>query len=204
MFSKIDLPFKPEDVSEFMDTETVNIHYNKHHQGYLDKLNITVLENQPELFQYDLLEVLTRLPSMVRPEIQMAVYNNGFQVVNHNMFWESLSPNESYPSIEMMNLIVKYFGNLDIFFTQITEKAMGQFGSGWVFLTVDNSGRLSVESTSNGDNPIMLGRTPMLTIDIWEHAYYLRYQNRRNEFIAQVLKFLNWERVLEIYKSTIK
>jgi Fe-Mn family superoxide dismutase len=184
----------------YMDELTVKIHHDKHHQTYVDKLN-AALEPYPELQELkieELLSDLNRIPEAGRN----AIRNHGGGVLNHNQFWEILGKDTS-PSAELLEAINTTFGSFDNFKKQLTDSAMNRFGSGWAWLVVNN-GKLEIVSTANQDTPLSEGKTPILMIDVWEHCYYILYQNRRAEFVEKFFKIINWNEVEKKYKAALK
>lgn len=176
----------------YIDTQTMEIHYTKHHGGYVAKLNVA-LEKYPELEEKTLEELLLNIEG-VPEDIRKAVNNNGWQYLNHSFFWECLTPNSAKkPSGNIETKINETFGSFDKFKEIFTEKAVTLFGSGWVWLVKDKAENLEIITTSNEANPIKENKTPLMVIDVWEHAYYLKYQNRRNEFIENWWNVINWK-----------
>ncbi len=189
----------PHDALEpHIDTRTMEIHHGKHHAGYTSKLN-AALEGHPDLHDKsadDLLAGLDGLPASV----QGAVRNNGGGYVNHALFWRVMTPGgASEPSGDLAAAIDMTFGSLGDFKAQFQAAAGGQFGSGWGWLCVDGSGGLQCFSTANQDSPVMQGMTPILGVDVWEHAYYLNYQNRRPDYLAAFWSVVNWDVVAAGY-----
>jgi Fe-Mn family superoxide dismutase len=177
----------------------MNIHYNKHHNGYVTKLNNAV-EGHADLQSKSVEELLASIESI--PEnIRTAVRNHGGGHANHSLFWQIMSPTSGggTPAGELSDHINQVFGNFDSFKEQFTSAATGRFGSGWAWLVVDPQNNLSIISTPNQDSPIMQGLTPILGLDVWEHAYYLKYQNRRAEYVSEWWNVVNWPRVSEMY-----
>lgn len=188
------LPYSYKDLEPHIDEQTMTIHHTKHHQAYINNLN-TALEGKPDLENLSLEELLANLDAI--PEvIRTAVRNNGGGHYNHSMFWETLTPKPIQPSIEFNKLIESSFGGLEILKDEFTKAAMSRFGSGWAWL-IHNDGELKIVSTPNQDNPLMEGHKPILGLDIWEHAYYLNYQNRRADYISNWWHLVNWIRVEE-------
>lgn len=186
----------------FVGSQTVDIHYNKHHQTYVDKLNTAIEQTQPELFEKSLIEVLKNLETLVKADIQKPVYNNGWQVVNHDFFWESLTPESTKEPIgEVAQKINNTFGDFESFKEKFTTTSVNQFGSGWAWLILNQDKELEIVSTSNADNPTKNGSSVLLVIDVWEHAYYLNYQNRRPDFVKAFWEIVNWQKVEERYQS---
>jgi superoxide dismutase, Fe-Mn family len=177
-----------------IDARTMEIHHTKHHQTYTDKLN-GALEKHPELHgQSDeqLLRGLSGLPEDVRG----AVRNHGGGYHNHNLFWKVIAPGGAKaPGKELASAVDAAFGSLDAFKTKLTDAAANRFGSGWGWLVVGGDGKLLVTSTANQDSPLMEGQTPVLGVDVWEHAYYLKYQNRRPDYLKAFWEVVNWDEV---------
>lgn len=181
-----------------IDAKTMEIHYTKHHQTYITNLN-TALEKHPELEQESLTNLIENLKN-VPEDIRTAVQNNGGGHLNHTMFWEFLSPNKGQePGEALMNAINHDFGSFDAFKEAFSNAAKTRFGSGWGWLVMDSNKSLKVVSTANQDNPISEGLTPILGLDVWEHAYYLNYQNRRPDYINGFFEIINWAKVDQLY-----
>lgn len=194
-----DLPYDYDALEPHIDERTMKIHHTKHHQGYTNKVN-AALEGHP-FADLPIEEVLKRINEVPEGKRQ-AVINNGGGYANHKLFWEILSPNGGgKPSGKLADAIKKAFGSLDEFREKFSSASAGQFGSGWGWLCVDNSGELKVVSTPNQDSPYMNGLTPILGLDVWEHAYYLNYQNRRPDYIEAFWNIVNWDKVAENFKN---
>lgn len=194
-----DLPYDYDALEPHIDERTMKIHHTKHHQGYTNKVN-AALEGHP-FADLPIEEVLKRINEVPEGKRQ-AVINNGGGYANHKLFWEILSPNGGgKPSGKLADAINKAFGSLDEFREKFSSASAGQFGSGWGWLCVDNSGELKVVSTPNQDSPYMNGLTPILGLDVWEHAYYLNYQNRRPDYIEAFWNIVNWDKVAENFKN---
>ncbi|RMD67045.1 superoxide dismutase [Candidatus Pacearchaeota archaeon] len=191
-----ELPYAYDALEPYIDARTMEIHHTKHHQGYVNKLN-AALEKHPELAEKSVEELLAQIES-VPEDIQTAVRNNGGGHANHTLFWQILSPEKQEPSGEIAEEIEKTFGSFDAFKQEFTNAALGVFGSGWAWL-VYSDGKLEVIKTPNQDSPLMQGKTPILGIDVWEHAYYLNYQNRRNEYVEAFWNVVNWKKVNEFF-----
>lgn len=176
----------------FIDTQTMNIHYSKHHQAYVDNVN-AALAKYPEVAEIELLDLLKDLDK-VPADIRGAVRNNGGGHINHTMFWEVMAPNgKKEPTGSLLSEIEKTFGTLSSMKEQFATAAKTRFGSGWAWLVVTADNELKIVSTANQDNPVSEGLTPILGLDVWEHAYYLKYQNRRPEYIEQWWNVVNWD-----------
>ena len=189
------LPYAFDALEPHIDAQTMQIHHGKHHAAYVNNLN-AALEKHPELqgkSAEDLIKDLNALPEGIRA----AVRNNGGGHVNHTMFWQLMGPNGGgAPTGKVADAINGAFGSFDAFKEQMNKGGATRFGSGWVWL-VDAGGRLVVESTANQDNPMMEGKRPIMGIDVWEHAYYLKYQNRRHDYLAAWWSVVNWDAVAE-------
>ncbi|MBU0576203.1 superoxide dismutase, partial [Patescibacteria group bacterium] len=184
-----------------IDAVTMEIHYSKHHQGYVDKLN-TALKGHPDLLKKDVTELLRNLEDLPA-DIQTAVKNNGGGHANHSLFWTVISPDGGgAPKGNLSEALETRFKSLDDFKAEFETVALSHFGSGWVWLVVDNDGDLQVYSTANQDSPLIEDETPILTLDVWEHAYYLQYQNRRADYIKAFWKIVDWAEVARRFKET--
>ena len=187
------LPYAPNALEPHIDAKTMEIHHGKHHQAYITNVN-KALEGHADLAALPIDELMKKLSSV--PEaIRTAVRNNGGGHSNHSLFWTVIGPNGGgKPTGEVATAIDGAFGSFDTFKTQFGEAATKRFGSGWAWLSVDK-GKLVVESTANQDTPLSEGRTPILGLDVWEHAYYLNYQNRRPDYITAFWNVVNWTEV---------
>jgi Fe-Mn family superoxide dismutase len=191
------LPYAEDALEPYIDAQTMNIHHTKHHQAYITNLN-AALEKHPELAGKSLDNLLSEL-NAVPEDIRMAVRNHGGGTWNHNMFWEIMSPKTSVtPSGELLKALEAAFGSFDSFKSDFEKAAIGRFGSGWAWLVRRGDG-LAVVSTANQDNPLSDGLTPLMGIDVWEHAYYLKYQNRRPEYVSNWWNVVNWTNVADRY-----
>ena len=192
------LPYDYNALEPYIDEQTMRIHHDKHHAGYVSKLN-AALESHPELADWNLEQLLGQL-SQVPEDVRTAVRNNGGGHANHTLFWSVMGPNGGgEPSGDLGEAVVAKFGDFAGLKEQLSNAAATRFGSGWGWLSVDSNGELAVESTANQDNPLMEGRTPILGIDVWEHAYYLKYQNRRPDYIEAWWNTINWGEVAELF-----
>ena len=189
------LPYDYNSLEPFIDEETMRIHHTKHHQTYIDKLNAALKgHGELEALQVDdLLKSLDKVPE----EIRTAVRNHGGGHSNHSLFWPLLKKNVPLGGA-VSEGIIKQFGSFEKFREDFSNRAALLFGSGWTWLTIDN-GKLEIITTPNQDSPLSLGKTPVLGLDVWEHAYYLKYQNRRPDYIKAFFEIINWEKVNEIY-----
>lgn len=194
------LQFNFDALEPHIDAETMRIHHDKHHQAYVDKLN-AALDKHPELHSKTLISLLENLDS-VPEDIRTAVRNHGGGHFNHSFFWQILKINNNEePGEELMKAITRDFISFDNFKKQFTETASTQFGSGWTWLSLNGEGKLEIQSTTLQDNPIMSGGKPILGLDVWEHAYYLKYQNRRAEYVEAFWSIINWEEVNSNFQS---
>jgi Fe-Mn family superoxide dismutase len=201
-FELPDLGYPHDALEPHIDARTMEIHHGKHHAGYTSKLN-AALEGHPDLHGKSAEELMANLDAL--PEgIRGAVRNNGGGYVNHSLFWDVMSPGgAAEPSGELASALDSTFGSFDAFKEKLEATAGGQFGSGWGWLAVDGDGKLSVFSTPNQDSPLMKGLTPILGVDVWEHAYYLKYQNRRPDYLTAWWNVVNWDVVARRYVEAI-
>lgn len=193
------LPYPHDALEPYIDRQTMEIHHGKHHGGYVNNLN-KALESYPDFQKLSIVELLSNLGRLPQ-QIQTAVRNNGGGHLNHAMFWKLMKKGGGgEPTGELAEAIRKTFGSFSDFRAKFTAAALGRFGSGWAWLMLKD-GQLIVDSTANQDNPIMEGARPILGLDVWEHAYYLKYQNRRNEYVEAWWNVVNWEQVAEYYAA---
>jgi Fe-Mn family superoxide dismutase len=187
------LPYDTSALEPHIDAMTMQIHHGKHHAAYVNNLN-AALEKHADLQSKTAEDLITRLADV--PEaVRTAVRNNAGGHVNHTMFWQIMGPGKGgAPTGAIADAITAAFGSFDSFKEQMNKGGVGRFGSGWVWL-VSSSGKLSIESTANQDNPMMEGKHPIMGIDVWEHAYYLKYQNRRPDYLAAWWNTVNWDEV---------
>ena len=198
-YSLLDLPYDYDALEPHVDARTMEIHHTKHHQGYTNKVN-AALEGH-EFADLDIEEVLRRIDE-VPADKKQAVINNGGGYANHKLFWTILSPNGGgKPEGDLAAAINDTYGSFEKFKEEFSDAAGSRFGSGWAWLSVDSSGDLHVHSTPNQDSPLMKGFTPILGIDVWEHAYYLNYQNRRPDYISAFWNVVNWDQVAKNYEA---
>jgi Fe-Mn family superoxide dismutase len=193
------LPYAYDALAPNIDAKTMEIHHTKHHQAYINNVN-TALENHPALAAKsveDLIRDLAAVPEAIRTTVR----NNGGGHANHTLFWTIMAPGAGgEPAGPLADAIKGTFGSFATFKEQFTKAAMGRFGSGWAWLSADK-GKLLIESTANQDSPISEGRTPLLGIDVWEHAYYLNYQNRRADYVAAFYNVINWAEVAKRFTA---
>lgn len=195
------LPYAYDALEPYIDAQTMQIHHDKHHQAYVTNLN-KALENHPDLAAKkieDLIAGLNEVPEAIRG----AVRNNGGGHLNHSMFWPMLKPGGgSKPEGDLADAINAAFGSYDKFAEQFKNTAATRFGSGWGWLVV-SGGKLELVSTPNQDNPLTDGKTPILGVDVWEHAYYLKYQNRRPEYLDAFMNIINWDEVARRFREAV-
>jgi Fe-Mn family superoxide dismutase len=194
------LPYDYNALEPYIDEETMHLHHDKHHQAYINNLN-TALANYPDLQDRsaeELIRDLNSVPEAIRP----AVRNNGGGHVNHTMFWEIMGPNGGgEPTGALADAINESFGSFDAFKQQFNDAGTKRFGSGWAWLVRGADGKLSVTSTANQDNPMSEGQYPVMGNDVWEHAYYLKYQNRRPDYLAAWWNVVNWDAVSQRFEQ---
>ncbi|SHI87826.1 superoxide dismutase, Fe-Mn family [Clostridium cavendishii DSM 21758] len=190
------LPYAYDALEPYIDKETMILHHDKHEQAYVDNLN-KALKKHPELYKKGLDGMLKDLSSLP-DDIKQSVINNGGGVYNHDFFWNIMAKGKSeMPTGNLSKAINKDFDSFENFKAQFKEAALNRFGSGWAWLVQDNGGKLSIISTANQDTPISKGLKPIIGIDVWEHAYYLKYQNKRGEYIDNWFKIINWDKAEE-------
>lgn len=194
-----DLPYAYDALEPHIDEETMKLHHDKHHNTYVENAN-KALEGHEDLQDLSIEELMAKL-NEVPEDIRTAVRNNGGGHANHSLFWEVLSPKGGgEPTGELADAINSAFGSFDQFKTELETAATGQFGSGWGWLVVDN-GDLKVTSTPNQDSPYTDGQTPIFGVDVWEHAYYLNYQNVRADYVKAIWNIVNWDEVARRYEE---
>jgi Fe-Mn family superoxide dismutase len=183
-----------------IDAQTMEIHHSKHHAAYVNNLN-AALENAPKFFMDSIEDVLRNIND-VPQEIRQAVINNGGGHANHSLFWKILTPGGSNTPVgDVAREINSLFGSYENFVDAFSKAGATRFGSGWAWLVLDEQKKLEVYSTANQDSPLSKGHTPLLTLDVWEHAYYLRYQNRRPDYIKAFWSVVNWDKVNQFYQE---
>ena len=195
-----DLPYAYDALEPYIDAKTMEIHHSKHHQAYITKANAAL---EGTSFENTSIDELCRNLSNLPENIKGAVRNNGGGHFNHSLFWSILSPkNESSePSVDLNKAINDSFGSMESLKEEFSNAAATRFGSGWAWLIKEDDGSLSISSTPNQDNPLMEGKTPILGLDVWEHAYYLNYQNRRPDYINAFFNIINWDAVSTLYNG---
>lgn len=209
MFEQVKLPYALDALEPNIDAKTMEIHYGKHHAAYTNNLNDALKNNAPEFLEKSIEEIVSNLEALPE-EIRGAVRNNGGGFYNHNLFFTVIGPNGGgQPTGELAEKINETFGSFDAFKEEFAKAAATRFGSGWAWLIVNKEGNLKVTSTPNQDNPLMpctcsCGKghgTPILGIDVWEHAYYLHYQNRRPDYIQAFFNVIDWDAVSKRYEA---
>ncbi len=194
-----ELPYAYDALEPYIDVETMHLHHDKHHNTYVTNLN-AALEKYPELAEKSVEELIAYMDE-IPADIRTAVQNNGGGHANHTFFWEIMAPNAGgAPTGALKDAIDKTFGSFEDFKSEFKTAATGRFGSGWAWLVVDN-GKLSIMSTANQDSPLMEGKTPIIGLDVWEHAYYLKYKNVRPDYIAAFWEVVNWDKANEHFES---
>ena len=189
MIKLMELPYNIDALEPYISRQTVGFHYLKHHKGYVEKLNKLISGTEFETMTLE--EIIINAH---KKNEHLDIYHNAAQVWNHNFYWQSLNPDGGEPNKKLLEKIEETFGSYNDFKDIFKQKAMEQFGSGWAWLAEDGNGNLLCYNTSNADNPLIFGHTPLLTIDVWEHAYYLDCQNLRADYVGKVLdNLLNWQ-----------
>ncbi len=199
MYTLPALPYAYDALEPHIDAKTMEIHHTKHHQTYVDKLN-AALEKYPELQALSVEDLLLKLKE-VPEEVKTAVQNHGGGHANHSLFWTQLSAQGGEPNGKFAEELTKKFGSVDAFKKEFTEKATAHFGSGWTWLAWGAEEGLHIHSLPNQDSPYIHGHYPVMGLDVWEHAYYLKYQNRRPEYITAFWNVLNWDGVGEQFEK---
>ena len=203
MFDKIELPYEYNALEPYIDAETLNIHYNKHLQTYVNNLN-KILEKHTDLVEGKTLEQILLNVEYFPKEIRQDIINQGGGVANHNLYFYNLSPNPKLkPEGTLLYEINSKFADIENLRIQLTNLAISQFGSGYGFLVKDNNGNLSILKTLNQNSPISNGLTPILCIDVWEHAYYLQYKNLRADYVKNIWNIIDWNKVQDLYENYI-
>ncbi|MCH0383632.1 superoxide dismutase, partial [Enterococcus faecium] len=194
-----DLPYAYDALEPYIDEETMHLHHDKHHNTYVTNLNAAI-EKYPELGEKTIEELLSDMDA-IPTDIKTAVRNNGGGHANHSFFWEIMAPNAGgEPTGEIKEAINEAFGDFSSFKEEFKKAAAGRFGSGWAWLVMEN-GKLAITSTANQDSPLMEGKTPILGLDVWEHAYYLKYKNVRPDYIAAFWNVINWDEVNKRFEA---
>ncbi len=196
------LPYSYDALAPHIDKRTMEIHHMKHHQGYINKLNAAV-ENSQDLTKLSL-EAMLRNTEKVPVEVRQSIINSGGGHANHSLFWSIMSPDGGEPTGKVAEAIQSTFGSIRAGREIFNKAATTRFGSGWAWLVVDEKKKLQIYSTRNQDSPLMQGHTPILGLDVWEHAYYLKYQNRRADYVNAWNRVVNWKKVNDYYLAAIK
>lgn len=195
------LPYAYDALEPHLDALTMEIHHSRHHQTYVNGLNAAL---EGSVYTEWSLERLLREIQALPPELQPAVRNHGGGHANHSLFWQVMAPaGGGEPEGELSEAIAQCFGSFEHFKQQFIQAALSRFGSGWAWLVQDSQGALQVTSSANQDSPLMDGLTPILGLDVWEHAYYLRYQNKRPEYVGAFFNVINWQQVAAWYQAGI-
>ncbi len=195
------LPYPYEALEPYIDTETMHLHHDKHHQAYVTNLNNAVQGQSEQLASYSVEDLLRNI-SQVPDSIRTAVQNNGGGHANHSMFWQLMKPNGGgAPTGELASAIDQAFGSFDQFKDTFNKAGLARFGSGWAWLVLNQSGQLQVVSTANQDSPLMTGMYPVMGNDVWEHAYYLKYKNVRADYLNAWWNVVNWDEVTRRYQQ---
>lgn len=194
------LPYSYDALEPHFDAQTMEIHHTKHHQTYVTKVN-DAIKGHADLEKLTVEELVSQI-DRVPENIRGAVRNHGGGHANHSLFWTTLSKNQGEPSSALAQAIESDLGGMDKFKQDFNAAAANRFGSGWAWLVVNKAGKLQITSTANQDSPLMEGLTPILGLDVWEHAYYLKYQNRRPDFIAAFWNVVNWNEVSRRYAES--
>lgn len=198
---KIDpLPYGYDALEPYIDKETMILHHDKHYQAYVDKLN-NAISNHPELYFSNLEEILTNLESLPE-DVSLTIKNNAGGAYNHSFFFNIMTDKSTKASGKLLESIERDFGSFDNFKNAFSKAALDVFGSGWVWLVSNSDGKLAIITTANQDSPITLNLKPIIGLDVWEHAYYLKYKNQRSSYIDNWFNVINWDKALEYYISS--
>jgi Fe-Mn family superoxide dismutase len=197
-----ELPYEYDSLEPYIDKETMQIHHDKHHKAYFDKF-VVAIRDSPELQKNPVEKILSNI-NKIPEKIRQAVINNGGGFYNHNFFWSILKKNIPFNTDSKIGQkIVDEFGSFDNFKEQFSNSALTLFGSGWTWLVIDKkTKKLEIMQTKNQDSPISVGKIPLITIDVWEHAYYLKYQNKRVEYIQNFFNVIDWKKVEKLFLET--
>jgi len=197
MFNKIELKYDFKDLEPNIDEETMYTHYNKHYNAYTENLN-NALEHLPEFKDMDIISILKNIKE--DNNYYMAIRNNGGGYLNHSMYFDMLTPKSTPLPNKLEEKINEDFTNFDNFKSEIISKGLSHFGSGWVWVILEND-KLKIITTNNQDNPYMFGKTPIMGIDLWEHAYYLKYKNLRKDYLENIFNVIDWNTVENYYNN---
>jgi Fe-Mn family superoxide dismutase len=202
MFKLPELPYAFDALEPYIDAQTLQIHHDKHHQTYVDKLNAAI-EGDPTLKDKPIDEILSDL-SNINESVKTAMINNGGGHLNHSFYWETMAPKSPIDlNSNVAKEIVKVFSTMQAFREKFVAAALGRFGSGWAWLVLDK-GKLEIIDTLNQDTPISIAKLPLLCVDVWEHAYYLKYQNKRVDYVNAWWNVINWAKVEENFNKAAK
>ena len=201
VFELPELPYEFGALEPYIDAKTMEIHHDKHHGTYVQKLN-NALEKYPKLQNKDIKELLENNLKIVPDDIKMAVRNNGGGHYNHSLFWEMLKKDVRFKG-EVAKAINKKFGSFDKFKEEFSKMALSIFGSGWTWLVVNSEGELEIVKTANQDSPLSEGKNPILGIDMWEHSFYLKHGPNKQAYLEDFFKAINWDKVDELYERAI-
>ena len=199
MFNKIELKYDFKDLEPNIDEETMYTHYNKHYNAYTENLN-NALEHLPEFKDMDIISILKNIKE--DNNYYMAIRNNGGGYLNHSMYFDILTPKSTPLPSKLEEKINEDFTNFDNFKSELISKGLSHFGSGWVWVILENN-KLKIITTNNQDNPYMFGQTPIMGIDLWEHAYYLKYKNLRKDYLENIFNVIDWN-IVENYYNNLK
>lgn len=199
MYTLLPLPYSYDALEPYIDARTMEIHYTKHYKGYLDHFS-TAIKDYPEWNNKPVEEILHNLSAL--PEaIRTTIRNNGGGYYNHSLFWDYMSPKGGKPVGKLQDALIKTFKSIEAFKEAFNNAAKGRFGSGWAWLVLDKSGNLVITSTGNQDAPVSENMSPILGLDVWEHAYYLKYQNRRVDYIEAWWHVVHWDKIEEDFRA---
>lgn len=196
------LPYSLEELEPYIDTHTMGVHYHKHHQNYVNQLNTLLTKNNYD-YRYNLNELLYHINEFPQSDRENILFNLG-GVLNHNLYWKSMHPNAEKPLGNLKFYIERKYGSYDKFWEELKKKALSLKGSGYVFLVLKNNGELDIINTSNQDTPLSMGYIPLFTIDMWEHAYYLNYENEKGDYIDNFKDIADFRYANKIFNSIVK
>ena len=198
MYKLNSLPYLYQDLEPYIDTHTIGVHYHKHHQNYLNKLNL-LLQNNNYDYRYNIYELLYHINEFKEKDREDILFNLG-GVLKHDLYWKSINPNHEEPKGKLKEQIIKQYNSLENFFTLFKESALKLKGSGYTFLILKNNGMLDIINLPNQDTPLSFGCIPLFNIDMWEHAYYLNYQNNKQEYLDNFWQILNFKYANDLIK----
>jgi len=204
MFDKIKLGYEYNELEPYIDGLTVETHYGKHHQTYVNNLN-ALLEGYGEFTEGKTLEDILSNTDSIPEKIRQGVINQGGGVANHNFYFSILSPKaKKTPEGKLLEAINNKFGNLDAMKEKLNNASIGHFGSGWGWLVLDEKGELEIITTLNQNSPLSINKKPLITIDVWEHAYYLKYKNLRADYVKNIWNIIDWSKIESLYEGYVK